>query len=85
MITRPSVYSSALLLRGNEQATSASPLVQPRRGQQSSAAAVVVPKVGGAKPVSAAGGRLNNAAEFAVTKLDHLVNWGRRVNIVHTM
>lgn len=49
-----------------------------RRGQQSSA--VVVPKVGGAKPLSATGGRLNNAAEFAVTKLDDLVNWGRRVN-----
>ena len=52
-------------------------MVQPHRGQQSSAA-VVVPKVGGAKPVSG-GGRLNNAAEFAVMKLDDLVNWGRRV------
>ena len=52
-------------------------MVQPHRGQQSSAA-VVVPKVGGAKLVLG-GGRLNNAAEFAVTKLDDLVNWGRRV------
>jgi hypothetical protein len=54
--------------------------VQSYRGQQSSAA-VVIPKVGGAKPVPAGGvgGKLNNAAEFAVTKLDDLVNWGRRV------
>ena len=77
---QPYILSSTLLVRGIERATSASQLVQPHRGQQSSAA-VVVPKVGGAKPVSAtgAGGRLNNAAEFAVTKLDDLVNWGRRV------
>ena len=36
------------------------------------------PKVGGAKPVPT-GGRMSNAAEFAVTKLDHLINWGRKV------
>ena len=81
-IVQPHLHSSSLLLRGSEQATSASQLltVQPHRGQQSSAT-VVVPKVGGAKAVSDAGvgGKLNSAAEFAVTKLDDLVNWGRRV------
>ena len=29
---------------------------------------------------SGVGGKLNSAAEFAVTKLDDLVNWGRRVS-----
>ena len=84
----PSIYTSSLLLRGGEQATTVAThnvlTVQPHRGQQSSAA-VIVPKVGGAKPVSAGGigGKLNSAAEFAVTSLDDLVNWGRRVNKYH--
>ena len=60
-------------VRGSEQATS----LVPSRGQQSSAA--IAPKVGGAKPAST-GGRLNNAAEFALTKVDELVNWARKVN-----
>ena len=76
------VYSPALLLRGSEQVRSQLMLVhgQPRRGQQSSAA-VVVPKVGDAKPTPTGSlGRLNNAADFAVTKLEHLINWGRNIS-----
>ena len=54
---------------------------QPHRGQQSSSA-VVVPKVGDAKPMPTGGlGRLNNAADFAVTKLEDLINWGRNVSL----
>ena len=30
--------------------------------------------------VASSGGRFNNAAEYVVTKLDNLVNWGRRVS-----
>ena len=30
--------------------------------------------------VQPSGGRLNNAAEYAFTKLDDLVNWARRVS-----
>ena len=30
--------------------------------------------------VRPSGGRLNNAAEYAFTKLDDLVNWARRVS-----
>ena len=63
-------------VRGSEQATS----LVPSRGQQSSAA--VAPEVGGAKSAST-GGRLSNAAEFALTKVDDIVNWARKVSTVY--
>lgn len=53
----------------------------PSRGQQSSAVAEA-PEVGGAKPAST-GGRLSNAAEFALTKVDDIVNWARKVSNAH--
>ena len=62
-------------LRGSEQATS----LVPSRGQQSSAATAPGPQEGGAKPATT-GGRLSNAAEYALTKVDDIVNWARKVS-----
>ena len=63
-------------VRGSEQAIS----LVPSRGQQSSAA--VSPEEGGAKPATT-GGRLSNAAEYALTKVDDIVNWARKVCQYH--
>lgn len=60
-------------VRGCEQATS----LVPSRGQQSSAA--TAPKEGGTSKPAATGSRLNNAAEYALTKVDDIVNWARKV------
>ena len=57
--------SSLVLFRGQQSSAAVSP-----RGERD---AVVADKA------RSRGGRLNNAAEFAVTKLDDLVNWGRKV------
>lgn len=79
LLTSPvhSTYSELLGpgVRGYEQATS---LLVPSRSQQSAA---VAPQPSSSDSVSRphGGGRLNNAAEFAVAKMDDLVNWGRRV------
>lgn len=50
------------------------------RGQHSSPATKpIVPTGGNAVSSQRQGGRLNNAAEFAVAKVDELVNWARKV------
>ena len=51
------------------------PVLSPR--------SLVVPRTqsnSAAAPATRGGGRLNNAAEFAVTKLDDLINWARTVS-----
>ena len=81
--TSPSLHRSLLacgLLRGSEQA---SPVSLPcSRSQHSSPAikpASDLPTGGKAVSPRSQGGRLNNAAEFAVAKVDELVNWARKV------
>ena len=69
---QPAGVCSTTFLRGGQRATL---LLQPCRGQQSSASPA---KVDVAKPAPT-GGRMSNVAEFTVTKLDDLLNWGRRV------
>ena len=81
----PPPPSSSPLAGTGRRGEQASSLMQVR-GQQTSASPS--PSSSGGEEVShgrhgdravAGQGRLNNAAEFAVTKLDDLVNWGRKV------
>ena len=75
----PSVLSCGSI-RNNEQV---SPVGLPSfRGQHSLPATKPtsdVPTGGKAVSPQRQGGRLNNAAEFAVAKVDELVNWARKV------
>ena len=63
--------------RGSEAASS--PV--PSRGQQTSAA-VAHEEVGGSNKPGTTGGRLSNAAEFALATVDDIVNWARKVNCI---
>lgn len=69
---------SPAAVRGSQQASPSSLVVS--RGQQSSAAVSPnSPSSGGKTVTKNSGGRLNNAAEFALAKVDELVNWARKV------
>ena len=83
----PSLHPSLLAcgsVHGSEQVSPVN--LPPSRGQHSSPAAKPAsdaPTGGKAVSLQRQGGRLSNAAEFAVAKVDELVNWARKVCYVY--